>query len=172
MILASPCYANSLKGGLGASRVFLLGDLADYFQDGFALGGDLQYEWTANSLGKVYLASSFEALKLTSDDVRESSSLQLYSLSGGVTQQVYGINWYDLNLTLQPRLTFWNLKNNLSSFYKRESSGTWLGALMGLVQSFHLGNGLSLDSFLLADAPELAFVNTYLNVGLRFAKTW
>lgn len=157
--------------GFGLSYVALLGNLRDYFKDGFTYNANGMWEIPKLWEG-LFLGSSVDYAPLKGDDIRESSSLRLYSLSLGLDQELARLSWYGLFVSLRPEITYWTVRNKLGRNYSGFDKGNFRSALLGLTHSFNVSSLFEIEFFSFAHFPEMSMANVYFDMGLRLAKNF
>lgn len=166
-------YADSARKrvGFGGSHLAFLGSLNDYFRNGFAYNANGMWELPLLWEG-FFLASSLQYAPIKGDDIRESSSLRMYSLNLGIDQELANARWYGLFLSLRPEITYWTLSNKLGRNYDASDKGNFWSVLFGLTHSFKVSSTLEIEFFTNAHIPQMSIANTYFDVGLRLAKNF
>jgi len=157
--------------GVGLSYFSLFGDLRDYFKDGFSYNFNGLWELPQLWHG-LFLGSSLDYAPLKGDDIRESSSLRLYSVNLGLDQELAQMSWYSVLVSLRPEITYWTVRNHLSRNFAGFDNGSFWGALLGITNSFNVSSSLEIEFFVFTHFPELSIDNFYFDLGLRLAKNF
>ena len=176
LTLTLPAFAQTNEvrkhAGVGLSYVALLGDLRDYFQDGFAYSVNGLWELSSFRIGSLFLGSTFEFLPLKGDDIREASGARVYSLNVGVDQELVNLSWYGLLVHLRPEWTFWTVRNHLSRDYAGFDKGSYWGLMLGLSNVFRITGTFDIEAFIDTHIPEIHLSNVYFDLGLRLGKAF
>jgi len=168
---ANENVAANKRLGLGLSYTALFGNLRDYFKDGVSY--NINGLWEIPKLWEgLYIGSSVDYAPLKGDDIRESTSLRLYSISLGLDKEFFKISWYSLFISLRPEITYWTVRNHLGRNYASSDKGNFRSLLVGLTNSFNISSLFEVEFFIFSHIPEIHLTNVYFDLGLRIAKNF